>query len=146
GRVRLEDVARAAGVAPSTVSRAFTRPDRVNFQTVERVMEAAGQLGYRREPPRPAAVTASRTVNLLVQDLANPFFADLLKGAVNQARSSGYLVTLGDAEESATMERTLLERLTGEANGVVAAARWTSDTELREMARRRPLVLFNREV
>lgn len=145
-RVRLEDVARVAGVAPSTVSRAFTRPDRVNFQTVERVMEAAGQLGYRREPPRRTAVTASRTVNLLVQDLGNPFFADLLKGAVNQARSAGYLVALGDAEESATMERAQLERLTGEANGVVAAARWTSDTELREMARRRPLVLFNREV
>lgn len=149
GRVRLEDVARVAGVAPSTVSRAFTRPDRVNFQTVERVMEAAGRLGYRREPPRPDAASVSRaakSVNLLVQDLANPFFADLLKGAVNQARSAGYLVTLGDAEESATMERTLLERLTGEASGVVAAARWTSDAELREMARRRPLVLFNREV
>ncbi|WP_313816838.1 LacI family DNA-binding transcriptional regulator [Citricoccus sp.] len=148
-RVRLEDVARAAGVAPSTASRAFTRPDRVNFQTVERVMDAAARLGYRREPPRAAAVTpppASRAVNLLVQDLANPFFADLLKGAVSQARSAGFLVTLGDAEESATMERTHLERLTGDANGVVAAARWTSDAELREMARRRPLVLFNREV
>lgn len=148
-RVRLEDVARSAGVAPSTVSRAFTRPERVNFQTVERVMEAADRLGYRREPPRPAlAATASgaRSFNLLVQDLANPFFADLIKGAVSQARSAGYLVTLGDAEESATVERTHLERMTADTNGMIAAARWTSDAELREMARRRPLVLFNREV
>ncbi|MFC7401105.1 LacI family DNA-binding transcriptional regulator [Citricoccus sp. GCM10030269] len=146
-RVRLEDVARAAGVAASTVSRAFTRPERLNFQTVERVMEAADQLGYRRQPPsRSSPARAVRTLNLLVQDLANPFFADLLKGAVSQARSAGYLVSLGDAEESATMERGHLERLTGDTNGVVAAARWTSDAELRELARQRPLVLFNREV
>ncbi len=157
GRVRLQDVARAAGVAPSTVSRAFTRPERVNFQTVERVMEAATRLGYRREPPGPTAGTsagssrlaarpAPRALNLLVQDLSNPFFADLLKGTVSQARSAGYLVAMGDAEESATMERAMLERLTGDEGGVVAAARWTSDAELRELARRRPLVLFNREV
>lgn len=49
-RVRLSDVADAAGVAISTVSRVFSNPDRVNFQTVEHVRAVADQLGYRRKP------------------------------------------------------------------------------------------------
>ncbi|KFI91110.1 oligogalacturonide transporter [Bifidobacterium saguini DSM 23967] len=49
-RVRLADVADAAGVAISTVSRVFSNPDRVNFQTVEHVREVAEKLGYRPNP------------------------------------------------------------------------------------------------
>ena len=45
------DVAREAGVAPSTVSRAFSRPGRVNAETAERVRAVAAQLGYRTNPP-----------------------------------------------------------------------------------------------
>ena len=41
------DVARRAGVAPSTVSRTFARPGRVSFDTAERVRAAAEALGYR---------------------------------------------------------------------------------------------------
>ena len=44
------DVARAAGVAPSTVSRAFSRPDRVNAETAERIRDVAAELGYRTNP------------------------------------------------------------------------------------------------
>ncbi|MGH8828181.1 MAG: LacI family DNA-binding transcriptional regulator, partial [Jiangellaceae bacterium] len=41
------DVARAAGVAPSTVSRAFARPGRVSFETAQRIRAVAAELGYR---------------------------------------------------------------------------------------------------
>ena len=51
-RVRLADVAEAAGVAISTVSRVFGNPDRVNFQTVEHVRAVAERLGYRPNPRR----------------------------------------------------------------------------------------------
>jgi DNA-binding LacI/PurR family transcriptional regulator len=146
-RVRLQDVARMAGVAPSTASRAYTQPERVNFQTVEAVMRAAADLGYRR---RPAAATPARTlvrtIHLMVQDISNPFFSDLVKGAVSQARAAGYLVMLADAEEAATVERVLMERIPPAVDGMVTAARWTSDSELQELVRTMPVVLFNREV
>lgn len=54
-RVRLSDVADAAGVAVSTVSRVFSNPGRVNFQTVEHVRAVAAELGYRPNPRRRAA-------------------------------------------------------------------------------------------
>lgn len=50
-RVRLADVAAEAGVAISTVSRVFSDPGRINFQTAEHVREVAERLGYRRRPP-----------------------------------------------------------------------------------------------
>lgn len=146
-RVRLQDVARAAGVAPSTASRAFTQPERVNFETVETVMRAAAELGYRRRPAGAAPTRSlARTIHLMVQDISNPFFADLVKGAVSQARAAGYVVMLGDAEEASTVERVLIERVPPAVDGLIAAARWTSDSELQELARVKPLVLFNREV
>ena len=48
--VTIYDVAAAAGVAPSTVSRAFSRPGRVNAETAERIRRIAGTLGYRVHP------------------------------------------------------------------------------------------------
>ena len=50
-RVTIYDVAKAAGVAPSTVSRAFSRPGRVSAATHAAVMAAAKDLGYRTEAP-----------------------------------------------------------------------------------------------
>jgi DNA-binding LacI/PurR family transcriptional regulator len=146
-RVRLQDVARAAGVAPSTASRAFTQPERVNFETVETVMHAAAELGYRRRPASATPTrTLARTIHIMVQDISNPFFSDLVKGAVSQARAAGYLVMLADAEETATVERVLMERIPQAVDGMITAARWTSDSELQELARAMPIVLFNREV
>lgn len=52
-RVRLADVAAEAGVAISTVSRVFSDPGRINFQTAEHVREVAERLGYRRRPSAP---------------------------------------------------------------------------------------------
>ena len=48
--VTIYDVAKAAGVAPSTVSRTFARPGRVNADTAERIRQIAEELGYRANP------------------------------------------------------------------------------------------------
>ena len=55
--VTIYDVAAAAGVAPSTVSRAFARPGRVNAETAERIRQVAEQLGYRAKPMTQAQAT-----------------------------------------------------------------------------------------
>ncbi|KAB7786801.1 LacI family DNA-binding transcriptional regulator [Bifidobacterium cebidarum] len=65
-RVRLADVADAAGVAISTVSRVFSNPDRVNFQTVEQVREVAERLGYRPNPRKRRGETAQSQPNQFV--------------------------------------------------------------------------------
>src|SRR5665213_1300690 len=76
----IRDVALAVGVSMSTVSRAFTMPELVNPETLERVRKAADKLGYR--PNRAArALITGRTGNLgvVVPDLMNPFFPAVVK-------------------------------------------------------------------
>lgn len=146
-RVRLRDVAEAMGLSPSTVSRAFTDPERGNFQTVERIMKVAHEMGYRRQPSRSAPdETLSRTINIIVQDSANQFYAGFMHGILERARLAGYLTIVADTGEDLTMERAYIRRLNRAIDGMIAAAPTTPDFELRELARSTPLVLFNREV
>ncbi|MFC0582804.1 LacI family DNA-binding transcriptional regulator [Micrococcoides hystricis] len=145
--VTLQDIANVAGVAVSTVSRAFTTPDRVNFQTMLRIHQVADELGYRRRPaPEVGGSSLHRTIDLMVQDIGNPFFTDLMKGAVQAAREADYMVLLGDAEESAAVELDHIHRILPSVDGLIASARWLTDSDLAEISRRKPLVLFNREV
>src|SRR5262245_47519156 len=76
------DVAREAGVAPSTVSRSFTRPGRVNHRTRAHVLAVAEELGYRPNPAAQALESGrTKTLGLVVPDITNPYFAGLIKGA-----------------------------------------------------------------
>ena len=67
------DVARAAGVAPSTVSRALTKPGRVSFRTAEHVRRVAEELGYRSaRMDLPISTRGTGVLALIVSDIANP--------------------------------------------------------------------------
>ncbi len=67
------EVAAAAGVAPSTVSRALSMPGRVSFQTAEHVREVAARLGYRTElQKRAVEATPTALLATVVADITNP--------------------------------------------------------------------------
>lgn len=146
-RVRLKDVAEALELAPSTVSRAFTDPERGNFQTVENILRVANEMGYRRRPtPVGPQSTMAGTINIIVQDSANQFYSGFLHGVLEKARLAGYLTIVSDTGEDLTMERAYIHKLNHAVDGIIAAAPTSPDAELRELARTTPLVLFNREV
>ena len=132
-RVRLKDVAEAMGLAPSTVSRAFTDPERGNFQTVEKIMRVAHEMGYRRQPNLRAPHDAlARTINIIVQDSSNQFYVGFMHGILERARLAGYLTIVADTGEDLSMERAYIRRLNRAVDGIIAAAPTTPDTELRE--------------
>src|SRR5215216_821806 len=84
------DVARAAGVAPSTVSRAFSRPGRVNAATAEHIRRVADELGYRTNPlARALSTSRSHMIALVVSDVANPFYSEIIRGAQSAAAQAG---------------------------------------------------------
>lgn len=143
----LHDVAREAGVAVSTVSRALSKPDRVSARTRDHVRAVAERLEYR--PNRIArALPSGRTqmLALLVPDIANPHHAGLVRGAEAQATAAGYTVVLGDAQESPDLEAVHAERLGSVVDGMVLAASRRPEADLRALAARGPVVLYNREV
>ncbi|AMS05990.1 LacI family transcriptional regulator [Acidipropionibacterium acidipropionici] len=121
--VTLHDVARAAGVSISTVSRALSAPDKVAEATRRRVTAVVQELGYT--PNRAASLLRSgRTgsVGLVVPDLENPYFASLAKGVQSRAQEAGMSVLIADSDENPRHEPELLSQLVQQTDGVLLAA------------------------
>src|SRR4051812_36800138 len=84
--IRIADVARDAGVSATAVSFAFNNPERLNAQTVARILAVAHELGYAPNPHARALLTKSvGVIGVLVPQsipsiFANPFFASLYEG------------------------------------------------------------------
>lgn len=139
------DVARACGVAPSTVSRAFSRPGRVNAETAARIRAVAEEMGYRANPLARALPTGRTSLlALIVSDVTNPFFFDIIRGAQAAAAETGYTLLVADVQESAQAEREALDRVMPLVEGVVLATSRMSDSTIRVMAKQRPTVVLNR--
>ncbi|HLS63897.1 MAG TPA: LacI family DNA-binding transcriptional regulator [Ruania sp.] len=145
--VTIYDVAREAGVAPSTVSRAFSRPGRVNAETGERIRQIAERLGYRAKPQaRAAAPRRTSMLAVVLADLANPVFYELVRGAGSACEDAGYTMMLAETAESAVRERATLERALESVDGLVLTASRISDSAIRQVAKVKPLVVVNRVV
>ncbi|MGC4797302.1 LacI family DNA-binding transcriptional regulator [Micromonospora saelicesensis] len=144
-RVTIYDVALEAGVSPSTVSRAFSRPSRVNSETAERIRQVAERLGYRTNPLA-RALTTSRTkmIALVIADITNPVYAEIVRGAQEVAADGEYTTVLIDAQESHRLERAAVERTMSTVDGIVLASSRMSDSAIRMVAKQRPVVVLNR--
>ncbi|MFI6426074.1 LacI family DNA-binding transcriptional regulator [Promicromonospora sp. NPDC050880] len=145
--VTVHDVARAAGVSISTVSRALSDPDRVAAATRDRVTRAAAELGYR--PNRAASgLRKGRThaVGLLVPDLENPYFAAVTKAVQARARAEGYEMFVADSDEDADVEAELIGALAARTDGLLVASPRCSEAGLRAALAGVTAVLANREL
>jgi LacI family repressor for deo operon, udp, cdd, tsx, nupC, and nupG len=141
------DVARAAGVAPSTVSRAFSRPGRVNSETAQRIRDVAEQLGYRVNPiARALSTQRTRMIALVVSDITNPFYFEIIRGAEEAAAAADYTMILSDTQESDVLERQALERAMPAVEGIVLASSRMSDSAIRMTAKQKPLMVLNRAI
>ncbi|MBH0131154.1 LacI family DNA-binding transcriptional regulator [Salinibacterium sp. NK8237] len=147
----LKDVADLSGVATSTVSRALSTPSRVNAATRERIERAAEKLGYigtsqaRKLSMGAIANVQGKSIAVLVADVSNPFYFDIIRGTQQQARAAGYSQLLIDTEESSELEQSMLRGLRGSFDGAVIAASRLTDRELTEISAAIPIVAINRQ-
>ncbi|GAA2702119.1 LacI family transcriptional regulator [Actinoplanes palleronii] len=145
-RTTVQDVARAAGVSVSTVSRALTGGI-VSPATREAVLEVATRLGY--QPNRAArGLITGRTGNLglIVPDLRNPFFADVAKGVTARARAVDHGVFITDTDEDPVAELEALATLGRNTDGVLLCSPRASDADLLAAADPESTVLLHRRV
>jgi len=145
----IRDVARQAGVSVATVSRVLNGFTTVDPILVERVQEAVAKLKY--QPSRAARTLAgqgSTLIGLLVTDMQNPFFLDLIRGVEEVAQQHGYLVVVCNTLENAQKEAKYLEVLAAEpiAGAIVVPTHGQIDglEHLRE--RNIPVVTVDRRV
>jgi LacI family transcriptional regulator, galactose operon repressor len=150
-QVRLADVAQAAGVGTSIVSRVLNGDATLSIrpETRERILAAARDLNYRPNAfARGLKLARTMTLGLVIPNLAYPVNAEIIRGAERRAASAGYVVLLADSEEflqaGEAFERLLRER---RVDGLLIASASTDEAVVRALARAGlPFVLVNRRV
>ncbi|TDB76933.1 LacI family DNA-binding transcriptional regulator [Micromonospora sp. KC723] len=108
----IKEVARHAGVSLGTVSNVLNRPNRVAPATRQRVLDAIAELGYvRNDSARQLRAGHSRTIAIVVLDVANPFFTDVVRGAEQVVEEAGAMLVVCNSGEDRARERRHLELL-----------------------------------
>src|SRR5712691_7813094 len=148
-RITIIDVARAASVHPSTVSRVLNGRAELSLlpETRQRVLAAARRLGYRPSAlARSLRLRRTFTLGMLIPDITNPFFPPIIKGAEDTAHARGYNVILCNTEDSSEREATYLRVLRErQVDGLLIASSFTADAVIAELRKERfPFVLVNR--
>jgi DNA-binding LacI/PurR family transcriptional regulator len=104
-RVTMRDVAAACGVTEATVSNALADKPIVSIETKDRVRRAAMELGYHISPIARALRTGhTGTVGIVVSNLANPFYADILLGISSVLTPRGYQTIICNTESRADLQ------------------------------------------
>ena len=140
------DVARAAGVSQATVSRVLAPGSRIAGPMRERVLAAAVALGYRPNAiARSLASQRSGMIGIVMGDMRNPFYPQVLELFSDGLRRTGRQVLLFTVREGETVDDLLPELLQYQVDGVVIASANLSSGMARSCAALgTPVVLFNR--
>ena len=148
GEPTSSDVAQAAGVSQSTVSRAIRGDSRISAATRQRVREVAQEIGYRQSNAPLAARPTRRRVGIVVSDVTNPFYPELMDALQAELGFLGISDLLFNLRDSSALPGALVEMIdAGEIDGLIL----TSMSSASRLPRRLldssfPTVLLNRRI
>ena len=108
----MDEVAKLAGVSSSTVSRVLSKSPFISEETVNRVMAAVESLHYHRNiHARRLAIGKSDLFGLVISEIANPFFPEVIRGFQSAAWDRGFDVLLLNTEYSEERTKSILQKL-----------------------------------
>jgi LacI family transcriptional regulator len=139
----IRDVAAAAGVSTTTVSKFVNGAQRFSPQVEATVKAVIAELGYRSNPLAQSMITGrTKSIGLSVLDISNPHFTSIVKGANRVAQVHGYTLLLVDTEENPSRERSLLEALSRRVDGMIVFSRMLEQEMDWMVELGKPLVFF----
>ncbi|MBE3143974.1 MAG: LacI family DNA-binding transcriptional regulator, partial [Planctomycetes bacterium] len=143
----IDDVAKVAGVSKSTVSRVLSgNYTYIREETRQRVQEAIDQLNFRPSSiARSLTSKRTQTIGILISDIGNPFYSDVIHGVEDVAIDRDYNVFLSntnyDMDRGMALVRSFIDR---RVDGVLIMSSTMSDQWLEELARSRvPVVVLD---
>lgn len=151
--MNIYDIAREAGVSPSTVSRVLNNKNNVKTATREKVLRVIEGKSYRPNSlARNLSVGVSRNIAFLVPDIENPFFSKILHGISDCAIEKDYNVFMFGTDENTEREHKVLENLKPEMmRGLIVTPVSEHDMETAERLKQFekqgiPIVLVDRDI
>ncbi|UOF90355.1 LacI family transcriptional regulator [Fodinisporobacter ferrooxydans] len=141
--LKMEDVAKIANVSTATVSRVLSNNKNVSKKTKEKVLKVINQLEYK--PNRLASnfrKKTSETIAVILPDIANPFFSEIVKGFRDEALENGYHLLLCDTGNSAAQEKEFVELVKERfVDGIILATARMPKDEIYKLSQEIPVVL-----
>lgn len=144
--VTIKDIARAAGVAHPTVSRALNGSPVVNADTAQRIRRLAKKMGYvPNAVARHFQNKRTRTVGMVLTTMTDPFLARIVAGVEQVACEAGYGLFVSTSHENPNREIGVIETLyRRRVDAIIIASMWVSSVYREELERIRvPIVLIN---
>lgn len=144
-RVTIVDVARHAGVSTTAVSKVVRNASGTSAQMRSRVLAAVEHLGYRPSAAARALRGRTDTIGVVLPDLRNPFFADILDGVTEHLANSEHQLFMASSHDDETNEARVTDALVDRnMDGIILIAPISSRRRLRHVARTVPTVVVGR--
>ncbi len=142
--VTIRDVAKATGVSTATVSNVLNKTGKVGPKTRRLVLSAVRRMGYIPDVhARHLASRERRTLGIIISDIENPFFPEVVKGFETRARALGYNVILADTNYDPLRTREAADRMMEhKVRGVAVMTSEISIKLIQALAKRRIAVTF----
>ncbi|TPF86692.1 hypothetical protein BW13_04105 [Bifidobacterium sp. UTCIF-37] len=147
-KTTIYDIAKEAGVSPSTVSRALSQPGRISAKTEFRIRRIAEQLGYLA-PDGDAdgdRLPSTGMMAVIVPTLRNSLYATIANTLQRRLETKGYgLITL-DTDEKPAVERKAMSYVMRNVDGVALVSSRLSEPDIRRIMLVKPVILLNRTI
>ncbi len=149
-RVSLKDIANKVGVSIALVSyvmNGLEKEKRVGNEVVARIRQAAEELNYQpNQIARSLRMGSTKTIGLIVADIANPFFAHLARIIEDEATNFGYTVIIGSSDEDEFKSESLINTLINrQVDGFIIVPTEGTSGQIRNLQKKKiPLVLIDR--
>jgi LacI family transcriptional regulator len=141
-RATIQDVARAAGVSVSAVSKVLRDAYGVSPQMRARVTTAIDELGYRPHTGARAMRGRSFTIGVVLSELTSPFQPEVAQGVQNTLQATPYqeVIVASGGTETAKQKRSIEALIDRQVDGLILVAPWLDTPYLESLARRVPTV------
>ncbi len=144
----LKDIAKKAGVAHTTVSRALRGSPLISTATSERIRQIAAEMGYHPSAAaRSLKTNRSYTLGVIVSAIDDPFFSEILQGIDDVAQESGYSLYIAASQRSLERERLIVRTMREQrVDGVILCSTPFSSEQSKQLrADEIPLVVVNNQ-
>ncbi len=148
-KITIKDVAKEAGVSPAIVSRVINEDPKLSIrdETRERVLEVVEKLEYRPNAiARSLRTKTTGTIAMIIPDITNPFFPEIIKGAQTASAKEGFSLILFNTEENIEKQREYIELVSEkQIDGVLLSSVYSDDKSIDLLEKyKKPYVLANR--